>query len=98
MIRKLLAIAVLALLPLSATTRANAEDPPPADSQGAESGAPAADDPDGQPYPPDGVAEPDAAYPTDGAGDTTDQGEAGAVPPDDAPLGDAPADGSSPPD
>lgn len=93
MIRKLvLATVMLALAAPSAVVPAVAEDPPPAaDTQGAQQGA-EPDDPDGEPYPPDGVTDPNAVYPTDGSGDTTDQGEAAAAAPGAAPPGNAPPD------
>lgn len=94
MIRKLLlAISISTLLPFTVTPMAYAADPPPAaDPQAVPQGAPEPDDPDGQPYPPDGVTDPNATYPTDGAGDTTDPGEAGAVAPDAPPAGNTPPD------
>jgi hypothetical protein len=87
MLRKLLP-AVAAMAVLAATRAVGADDPAPVYPPAA--GEPQLQD-DGQPYPPDGVTDPNAAYPTDGAGETTDQGEAGAVPPDAAaPGGDNP--------
>ncbi len=100
MIRKLLtAIALLVLLPLATASLvsipgAYAAEPPPAGPPGAAE----PDDPEGQPYPPDGVTDPNATYPTDGAGDTTDPGEAVAVPPEPPAVGEAPAPGKAPPD
>lgn len=88
MIKKLLAIALVGLLPFVGAAKAYAEEPPP------EVGATAPDDPDAQPYPPDGVTDPNATYPTDGS-EGTDQGEAGAEPPAAAAPSDAaPADGA----
>jgi hypothetical protein len=93
MVRKLLAAIAFLALPVAATAPAYAEDPPAAGAAEAPpAAAPEADDPDGQPYPPDGVTDPNATYPTDGTGDTTDQGEAGAAPPDAPPAGSAPPD------
>ncbi|MFN3626016.1 MAG: hypothetical protein ACK4TP_18425 [Hyphomicrobium sp.] len=92
MIRKLvLAAVMLALAAPSAVAPAVAEDPPPAANTGAQQGA-EPDDPDGQPYPPDGVTDPNAVYPTDGPGDTTDQGEAAAAAPGASPPGNTPPD------
>lgn len=86
MIKKLLAIALAGLLPLAGASTVYAEDPP-ADPEVQT----APEDPDGQPYPPDGVTDPNAQYPTDGSG--TDQGEAGAEPPaEGAPTDSPPAD------
>jgi hypothetical protein len=94
MIKKLLLVlALTSLLPFAASAPGYAADPLPADPGGT-----AADpaDPNAAPYPPDGVVDPNATYPTD-EGDSTDQGETGAaapaVPPDAPPAG-----GNSPPD
>lgn len=96
MIKKLLPVAaLLAVLPLTVATGVYAEEPPPG-----EAGAAAPDDPNAQPYPPDGVTDPNAQYPTDPS-NMTDQGETGAEPPaappsDAAPPADA-APGDAPP-
>jgi hypothetical protein len=100
MIKKLLAIALVGLLPLTAASTVYAEDPP------SDSGVTAApEDPDAQPYPPDGVTDPNTPYMTDdsankGAGDGEAGGEPSAdpqaEPPAEPPAGDAPAD--APPD
>jgi hypothetical protein len=93
MLRKLLpALVVLAALGVAATGASGADDPapptPPAAGEAPD---------DGQPYPPDGVTDPNAQYPTDGAGETTDPGEAGAVPPDASSGDSAPPPENAPP-
>ena len=100
MTKKLLAcIALTCLMSLASAPRVYAEDPAPVDAaRGAEAQPGEPDDPDASPYPPDGVTDPNATYPTDGSGGT-DPGEAGAQVPD-APAaggGNAPAAGSAKP-
>lgn len=93
MIRKLLpVVALLVLLPLAVAFQVYAEEPP-----AGESGAAAPDDPNAQPYPPDGVTDPNATYPTDGS-NMTDQGETGIEPPAGPPADAAPSDGTLPAD
>ncbi len=95
MMKKLLAIAFAGLLSLAGASAVYAQDPsadPPADA-GAQT---APEDPEGQPYPPDGVTDPNAEYPTDGA--TTDQGETGAEPPAEGAPADAPPSDTAPAD
>jgi hypothetical protein len=72
----LLVLALATLLPIGASAAGNAADPPPTPPADAVPG-PEPDDPNAAPYPPDGVIDPNAEYPTDGA-EGTDQGEAGA--------------------
>lgn len=75
----LLVLALIGSLPYAAAP-ARAADPAPADSgMVAEP-----EDPDAAPYPPDGVTDPNAEYPTDGS-EGTDQGEAGVDTPPAAP-------------
>ena len=73
-------VALMGLLPVAAIAAGNAADQPvapPADA------GPASEPEDHEaPYPPDGVTDPNAEYPTDGT-EGTDQGE--AVPPDASP-------------
>lgn len=79
--KKLLLIpALISLLPYAAAPSYAADPPPAGSGMVAEP-----EDPDAAPYPPDGVTDPSAEYPTDG-NDGTDQGEAAA---------DAPAPGGS---
>lgn len=88
MIKNLLpVIALLILLPLAAVSQAYAGEPPPAES--GETAVP--DDPDAQPYPPDGVIDPNAIYPTDASGGT-EPGETGAQPQPEVPAGVTPSD------
>jgi hypothetical protein len=95
--KTLLAVACVAFLPLAATLPALAADPP------ADQGMTAPpEDPDAAPYPPDGVTDPNAEYPVDGA-EGTDQGEPGAEPapgpaaqPAPAPAAPPPAKGKAP--
>ena len=91
--RKLLLVLALSSLlsaALAARSYAEPSPPPPADA----GPATAPDDPNAAPYPPDGVTDPNAQYPTDGT-EGTDQGE--AVP--DAPNATPPpaGDGDPPP-
>ncbi len=74
--RILLVLALASLLPIAAVAAGTAADPPPTPPADA---VPATepDDPNAAPYPPDGVIDPNAEYPTDGA-EGTDQGETGA--------------------
>ena len=74
-------VALMGLLPVAAIAAGNAAEqpaPPPADTGPASE----PEDPNAAPYPPDGVTDPNAEYPTDGS-EGTDQGE--AVPPDTPP-------------
>ena len=71
-------VALMSLLPVAALAAGNAADPPtPPPTDAGPASEP--DDPNAAPYPPDGVTDPNAEYPTDGT-EGTDQGE--AVPPD----------------
>ena len=74
-------VALMGLLPVAAIAAGNAADqpaPPPADTGPVSE----PEDPNAAPYPPDGVTDPNAEYPTDGT-EGTDQGE--AIPPDASP-------------
>ena len=85
-------VALMSLLPVAAIAAGNAADqpsPPPVDTGPASE----PEDPNAAPYPPDGVTDPNAEYPTDGT-EGTDQGE--AAPPD-APPPPAPPDAPPPP-
>jgi len=86
----LLAIALAGVLPVAGALPLRADDPPPAESGGAAQ----PEDPDAEPYPPDGVTDPNVTYPVDGA-ESAGQGEDGAAP--QAPA-DGPASGGSQPD
>jgi hypothetical protein len=78
-------LALLSLLPYAAATSSYAADPPPNDpGMAAEP-----EDPNAAPYPPDGVTDPNAVYPTDGT-EGTDQGEIGAEAPPPAGGNDTP--------
>lgn len=66
-------LALMSLLPVAAVAAGNAAappSPPPVDSGPASE----PEDPNAAPYPPDGVTDPSAEYPTDGT-EGTDQGE-----------------------
>ena len=65
-------LALMSLLPVAAAAAGNAADPPPPVDSGPASEP---EDPNAAPYPPDGVTDPNAEYPTDGT-EGTDQGEA----------------------
>jgi hypothetical protein len=71
----LLVLALIIALPYVAAP-ARAADPPPDDAGMAAE----PEDPDAAPYPPDGVTDPNAEYPTD-ASEGTDQGETETPPP-----------------
>ncbi len=80
-IRLLPLVALIGLLPVAAIAAGNAADqpaPPPADTGPVSE----PEDPNAAPYPPDGVTDPNAEYPTDGT-EGTDQGE--GIPPDASP-------------
>jgi hypothetical protein len=67
-----LVLAVSGLLSAAVAARSYAEPPPPPPADGGPANEP--DDPNAAPYPPDGVTDPNAQYPTDGS-EGTDQGE-----------------------
>lgn len=91
-------VGLLLLLSLGATSQAVAGEPPPAES--GETAVP--EDPDAQPYPPDGVTDPNAIYPTDAsagaeqgeAAEPVPQAPAGGTPSNKAPASAAPTDKS----
>jgi hypothetical protein len=69
----LLVLALSSLLSFATAAPSYAEPPPPPPADAGPATEP--DDPNAAPYPPDGVTDPNAQYPTDGT-EGTDQGEA----------------------
>ena len=68
-----LVLALSSLLSFATAASSDAEQPPPPPADAGPATEP--DDPNAAPYPPDGVTDPNAQYPTDGT-EGTDQGEA----------------------
>ena len=95
----LLVLALSSLLSVAVAARSYAEPPPPPPADAGPATEP--DDPNAAPYPPDGVTDPNAQYPTDGT-EGTDQGEAvpdapNATPPSAGDGGPPPAGDGAPP-